>query len=73
MSDVKAADLPEGSVVIDDNRHLVWTATPPPSRPESGRWTVSGSPSRITDRQVDAALLHTAVVLRHGYGDEGES
>ncbi len=67
MTRIEAADLPEGTVVVDDDRHLVWIATPRPSRPESGRWTVSGSPSRITDKEITAALLYTARVLREGY------
>ena len=62
---MNAADLPEGSVVVDDNRHLVWIACPRPSA-AYGRWSVSGSPTYITDREIDAAMEHTARVLREG-------
>jgi hypothetical protein len=59
----RAADLPEGSVVVDDDRHLVWIAVPRPSR-AYGRWSVSGSDAYITDREIDAAMSYTARVLR---------
>lgn len=65
MTAIKAADLPDGSVVVDDNRLLVWICVPRPNG-SYGRWSVSGSAAYITDREIDAAMLHTAVVLREG-------
>lgn len=65
MTDIKAADLPDGSVVVDDNRHLVWIAVPRPNA-NIGRWSVSGSPTYITDKEIDAAMSYTARVLREG-------
>lgn len=65
MTEVKAADLPVGSIVIDDDRQLVWMAVSRPSA-HYGRWSVSGSPAYITDREIDAAMGYTARVLRVG-------
>lgn len=62
-----AADLPVGSVVVDDDRLLVWIAVPRPSA-AFGRWSVSGSPNYITDKEIDAAMGYTARVLRIGIG-----
>lgn len=65
---VKAADLPEGSVVatskyalfrVMDGIGAVWHSTK-----NGQRWT---------DDDVDQMLQHDAVVLRHGYGNEGEN
>lgn len=67
MATFRAADLPVGSVVVDDERFLVWTAVPR-SAPAFGRWSVSGSPSYITDKEIDAAMGYTARVLRVGDG-----
>jgi hypothetical protein len=63
----RAADLPVGSVVVDDDRSLVWIAVQRRS-PAYGRWSVSGSPSFVTDHEVDGALAYTAQVLRVGDG-----
>lgn len=68
MTTPRAADLPVGSVVVDDDRFLVWIAVPRPS-PAFGRWSVSGSPSYITDNEIDAAMSYTAEVLRVGDGN----
>lgn len=69
MSEVRAADLPVGSVVVDDDRSLVWIAVQRRS-PAYGRWSVSGSPTFITDQDIDGALAYTAKVLR--VGDESD-
>jgi hypothetical protein len=63
----RAADLPVGSVVVDDDRHLVWIAVPRRSS-AYGRWSVSGAQSFVSDGDVDAALGYTAEVLRVGDG-----
>lgn len=65
MTTVKAANLPDGSIVVDDDRHLVWIAVPRPSS-AYGRWSVSGSDAYITDKVIDAAMGYTARVLREG-------
>jgi hypothetical protein len=67
MTFPRAADLPVGSVVVDDDRHLVWIAVPRPSG-HYPRWSVSGAQTFISDPEIDAALLYTAQVLRVGYG-----
>lgn len=66
MSDINAADLPEGSVVVDDERRLAWFAFGK-SEATTERWLVTGSGKYITDESVSAALLYTARVLRFGY------
>jgi hypothetical protein len=67
VSGHRAADLPVGSVVVDDDRSLVWIAVPRPSA-SYGRWSVSGSSAFITDKEIDAAMSYTARVLRVGDG-----
>jgi hypothetical protein len=66
MAAVNAADLPEGTVVVDDDRHLAWFAFGK-SEATAERWLVTGSGKYITDESVSAALLYTARVLRFGY------
>jgi len=66
MTAIKAANLPEGSIVVDDDRHLVWIAVQRPSGAYA-RWSVSGSAAYITDREIDAAMSYTARVLRVGH------
>ena len=65
MTDVKAADLPEGSIVVDDNRLLAWIAIGPP-RVTPTRWLVTGSGAYVRSDEVDAALEYSAKVLRVG-------
>jgi hypothetical protein len=53
--------------VVDDDRTLVWICCRRPGV-AYGRWSVSGSPNYVTDADIDAAMLHTARVLRVGAG-----
>ena len=66
MTDIDAADLPEGSVVVDNDRRLAWIAFGK-SEATAERWLVTGSGKYITDESVTAALLYSARVLRFGY------
>lgn len=66
MCEVKAAELPEGSVVASRERVFI--------RTDSARspWT-STDRDCYPDRYVDEWLQDgSAVVLRHGYGSEGK-
>ncbi len=66
MTDIKAAELPEGSVVATDIAAFIRIDADPPWRSTYG--------SHVGDWKVDQALqIRGATVLRHGYGDEGES
>lgn len=70
MTAIKAADLPEGSVVAVDTRVLIKRSMEyGMDRPN---WPSAGQPTPYTDLEVDGLLDDGAVVLRHGYGDEGE-
>jgi hypothetical protein len=60
----KAADLPAGSVIVDDLRGIVWYANGAPG--EEDRWDAAGSEVRSDDSAIDWALRHGAVVLRAG-------
>lgn len=71
VSEMRAADLPLGSVVVDDDRSLVWIAVRR-RNPAHGRWSVTGMPTFVKDRQVDEALAYTAKVLRVGDGSRTE-
>ncbi len=61
MSDVRAADLPEGSIVADrvvahiKRDHDYWRST---------------NGNRPTDAAIDEDLAAGAAVVRHGYGEE---
>lgn len=67
MADVRAADLPAGSVVTwghniylkDDWSHAV-------DRP----WCSAGTPRTYPDDHVDLCLAAGGKVLRYGYGEE---
>lgn len=63
MDDINAADLPEGSIVA--SQRTAWIRVLP------GPGTVwHGTDSqRRDDRWIDHALVETATVLRHGYGE----
>jgi hypothetical protein len=65
-----AADLPEGSVVVDDVRGIAWYANADPG--EEDRWDATGEKGCCVDSTVDWALQHGATVLRHGDGTEGD-
>ncbi len=71
MVEVRAADLPEGSIVATRNQVATrvsaryWTVT------TVKRWGIQHEGHR-EDRDVDALLADGATVLRHGYGDEVE-
>lgn len=71
MTPPRAEDLPVGSVVVDDDRGLVWIALPA-RYSWQGRWSVSGSPTFITDHEINGALAYTARVLRFGGPAENE-
>ncbi len=68
-AEVRAADLPEGSIVASRNQVMTrtdpryWTVT------TWERWGVQHEAHR-EDMEVDAALANGATVLRHGYGEE---
>lgn len=65
MTDINAAGLPDGTVVVDDLRGLAWYAGPPGT---DARWTVTGTGdlNPVTDHDLHGALLHGAEVLRYG-------
>jgi hypothetical protein len=67
MPETKAADLPDGSVVVDDQRGLAWYAGPQYS---DARWIVTGIGhlNPVTDHEVDGAMAYGAEVLRYGDG-----
>lgn len=65
---VKAAGLPEGSVVATSKYALLRVMDG-----IGGVWHSTKSGQRWTDDDVDLMLQDDGVVLRHGYGDEGES
>lgn len=67
MTSSRAADLPVKSVVVDDDRGLVWIAVRRRS-PTFNRWSVSGSANFVADDEIDGALAYTAKVLRVGDG-----
>lgn len=69
VSAPRAADLPVGSIVVDDDRGLVWIAVQRRS-PAHGRWSASGAEKFVTDGEIDAACAYSARVLRVGYGSE---
>nr|WP_221374500.1 hypothetical protein [Actinoplanes polyasparticus] len=66
MNDIKAADLPEGSVVAGRDIAYVsrWVGI-------SAIWCGTDG-SRVYDAWIDGVLAADGVVLRHGHGDEGE-
>jgi hypothetical protein len=64
VNELKAADLPEGSVVA--SRYNVYI------KREGDSWLSTGDDMNTHDWEPQSALDHGAVVLRHGYGDEGE-
>lgn len=69
VGEIRAADLPEGSVVVDDMRGIAFYAfTNPGDLPD--RWTGDGE-GCVLDSAVDFALRNGGKVLRHGYGQEG--
>lgn len=61
----RAADLPDGSIVVDDLRGLAWYAHKPAT---PRRWTVTGVGTlrAVGDHEVDAAIGHGAELLRYG-------
>ncbi len=67
MTDIKAADLPVGSVVAD--RHSAWFKDHPR---DWAQWRGTRG-DYAPDHFIDSALDDGATVLRHGYGNEGES
>ncbi len=67
MTDVKAADLPEGSVVA--NQHSAWIKVSK-KLPDLGSWLGTGDDMSTYDWEPQAALDGGAIVLREGYGDE---
>lgn len=62
----RAADLPEGSVVLDDRRGIVWYAIGDPAGKD--RWDATGTEVTSNDGAIDWALRHGAVILRVGEG-----
>jgi hypothetical protein len=66
VNEIKAADLPDGSVVAD-NKQAFFKNHPSANSPWRGT-----SGGHFGDWKVDDALADGAVVLRHGYGSEGE-
>ncbi len=67
-AEVRAADLPEGSIIA--LRRDVWIkqAESGPNDPEP--WDGTGSRWSVSDEQTDPLLAVGARVLRHGYGGE---
>lgn len=67
MAEVRAADLPEGSVLAHGlNAWIRVAAVGSCERPWYG---TSSSRSSAGDEHIDRLLADGAEVLRHGYGD----
>lgn len=62
MTEVRAADLPEGSIVA--SRHHVYLKQGP------GAWSTNFGNYPTGDWAVEDSIVHGARVLRHGYGEE---
>jgi hypothetical protein len=69
MTDYRAADLPEASIVADDLRGIAFYANAGPGEPE--RWDTTGEKDSTGDAAVDWAMRHGAEVVRVGDGMEG--
>lgn len=67
---IRAAELPEGSVVVDDMRGIAFYAFTAPGD-LADRWIVTAEAGCVLDSAVDFALRHGAKVLRVGTGEEG--
>lgn len=77
MTRVRAADLPEGSIVVDPSE--IFEALPANSG-EPQRWRGRQNPEGRTavmdyavfvdDDYIDDTLSRGATVLRHGYGEK---
>lgn len=65
---LRAADLPAGSVVVDDLRGLAWYANADPG--EVDRWDETGAKGCVQDSAIDWALQHGATVWRIGVDDQ---
>lgn len=63
-----AAGLPEGTIVVDDLRGIVWYANAQPG--DEDRWTSTEYGGEIADSVVEWALRHGATVVRHGDGED---
>ncbi len=61
----RAADLPDGSIVVDDLRGLAWYADKS-ATPRRWRVTGVGTLRAVADHEVDAAIGHGAELLRYG-------
>lgn len=62
MADVRAADLPEGSIVAHRNHAFLKTSP--------GVWASTSGTYNTGDWTVDHMFNLGAQVVRHGYGEE---
>ncbi|GAA0529338.1 hypothetical protein GCM10010172_07510 [Paractinoplanes ferrugineus] len=68
MTEVKAAGLPEGSVVAIDTRVLLKQSIT--HGLDRKNWVSAGQATPYRDVEVDEQLADGGMVLRHGYGDK---
>ncbi|MET0417298.1 MAG: hypothetical protein ABW022_14900 [Actinoplanes sp.] len=71
MTDIKAADLPEGSIVVEQDGDQMVAGETEIHDGVRMRWR--NEHVVASDKFVSWMLEAGARVLRHGYGDEGES
>jgi hypothetical protein len=70
-TEVRAADLPEGSIVAHGRKVYLRYVLDEPTLPWSVTEFNGMYVNYASDGEVDCALELGATVLRHGYGEEG--
>lgn len=67
MIEVRAADLPEGSIIVSRDAAYIKQRTYGTDAPP---WSATGTGNCLDDPVIDHLLRYGAEVLRHGYGDD---